>query len=402
MDEREGAVPDAEPLTRQPVTRQPLSFEEWYREARLQLKQKAVPRLVGSIACCLILMGIILILDEQRCIEEHRRSGPEQTFLKLRTVCNVTAIHHECRTESYTRFDIDGVEREYFRCMDLFQYNFSAGAEPQVEILGYDRLGRAEQTCEASTIEKKHLLPTSWKVGDQVACWRPQMDISNMTVQGKFCGRTNCTLADVYSCDVPDCVQITDPAKQFDLVCSNHAFDSVLSRCLIMCGVAVMSSISLVKFSCPQAEGIVLRFGKIVIALGLIILYARVMIFDRITLDHDMGEYWHFLVLFEIVLIFVCVIALEVVCKIDEHDVDPDWTEYEEDQTCSTFAVFVVFYVYGIVWALVLLHHLVMEQVYLDDGYGYAPQIFFYSIGLWMFYIFLCTCCRPGECVHSD
>ena len=48
-------------------------------------------------------------------------------------------------------------------------------------------------------------------------CWRPLIHSANISLDRRSCNRPLCTLADVYSCSNPDCVQLNDPAEQLIL-----------------------------------------------------------------------------------------------------------------------------------------------------------------------------------------
>jgi len=109
----------------------------------------------------------------------------------------------------------DGVQREVFVCAETYYYNFSVGRKNSTRTSGPDRLRRSAGTCEASAPKGKHAAPPRFKYGDQVACWRPVMQLEDTIVERFSCGRPVCTAADVYSCGDIDCVQLSDPAEQF-------------------------------------------------------------------------------------------------------------------------------------------------------------------------------------------
>jgi hypothetical protein len=117
--------------------------------------------------------------------------------------------------ESRTRTGLDGIEREDFVCIEAYRYKFSVSDDRRIEKSGLERQQRSDETCEASASETTHPAAGSHKIGDRVQCWRPFEHLHEIIVQRISCGKPVCTLADVYSCDDLDCVQLTDPAGQF-------------------------------------------------------------------------------------------------------------------------------------------------------------------------------------------
>jgi hypothetical protein len=140
----------------------------------------------------------------------------DNVFLKLRYRCFVSGVSHVSTTEVRTQRHLDGIEREYFVCLDSIKYNFSIGADPRLETSGTDRVQWAARRCEA--LDEENLQPKRHQVGDQVDCWRPKKNLLDFSVDTRACGEPVCTLAHVYSCTAIDCVQLTSPRKQFSSV----------------------------------------------------------------------------------------------------------------------------------------------------------------------------------------
>jgi hypothetical protein len=186
-------------------------------------------------------------------VEESKQYQPGTIFLQLADQCHVLGVDYESITISMSRAGMDRVQRMHPWCLDLYRYNFTVGVDAQEEKSGYERLRRSEKTCEASTVDGDHLVPASHRVGDRVDCWRPMMSLTNLSVALISCGRPTCTAADIYSCSVPDCVQLTDPAEEFLLAFGHNDIWEVLGRCLMLSGVVMMFSVIAGELRYPQA-----------------------------------------------------------------------------------------------------------------------------------------------------
>lgn len=174
-----------------------------------------------------------------------RRVGMEVD--KLGPQCEVLAVRHESITQERTWIALDGIERPYSVCLDLYWYNFTfdsnliaKGDFEDIEESGPERHLRSTTSCEESSAlleDQAHAIPrnasllaalaslpghpdfsrSSYTVGDRVDCWRPRfvLDPSNYSFADEIeCGRPVCRLSDALSCDTPDCVQLSDPAEQ--------------------------------------------------------------------------------------------------------------------------------------------------------------------------------------------
>jgi hypothetical protein len=163
----------------------------------------------------LFVLGCLCVRAGTIAGKRSERFGPGNKFAKLRATCTAFGVYRESSTESLTREGIDGVEREHFSCVDTRWYNFSVGTDHRIERSGPERVRRSEMKCEATASEGANLTSTGIGSGERVDCWRPVLHLQNITLEGIPCGRPLCNLADVYSCDNPDCVQVSDPAGQF-------------------------------------------------------------------------------------------------------------------------------------------------------------------------------------------
>ena len=80
---------------------------------------------------------------------------------------------------------------------------------------GPELLQRGEGKCEDFGRNMRH--PPGLLERDQADCWRPTYRLSRDSIERLSCNRPVCTLADIFSCSVPDCVQLTDPEEQVPL-----------------------------------------------------------------------------------------------------------------------------------------------------------------------------------------
>jgi hypothetical protein len=161
-------------------------------------------------------LGFTCVVIGTKIADETEIFQPEKAFMKLRARCTALGVDREyLTTESHTRTGLDGIEREEFVCIEAYRYKFSVSDDRRIEKSGLERQQRSDETCEASASETTHPAAGSHKIGDRVQCWRPFEHLHEIIVQRISCGKPVCTLADVYSCDDLDCVQLTDPAGQF-------------------------------------------------------------------------------------------------------------------------------------------------------------------------------------------
>jgi hypothetical protein len=148
---------------------------------------------------------------------------------------------------------MDGVQRTYSTCFDLYVYNFTIGFEAREELHGCERLRRSEKTCEASDLEGELIVPASHSAGNEVDCWRPKIGFANLSVRTLSCGRPECTAADIYSCSDPNCVQLTDPAEEFLLTFGDPDIWARFGIGFLLAGFLVILSVIFSELFQPQA-----------------------------------------------------------------------------------------------------------------------------------------------------
>lgn len=195
--------------------------------------KKALRRVFLGVDLWLLSIGCRLILIGRRYREETDAFRWERLFSKLRDRCDVADVECECTRQSHARLDWDGIEREYPVAFLTCKYNITGGSHSAIGNSAFDRVQGAANFCKASNVSAVAGLPA---VGDQVDCWRPQMDFSTTTVEMRICAEPVCTLAHVFSCATVDCIQLSSPAKQFFFVFRGEAVLMVSGRYLIVTG----------------------------------------------------------------------------------------------------------------------------------------------------------------------
>ena len=108
-------------------------------------------------------------------------------------------VEYECTTESRSRLDWDGIEREYPVSFDSYRYSIALGSDSAIGSSAFDRVQRAAHVCDAPNVSALEGPPVA---GRQVDCWRPQTDLSTITVDMRICAEPICTLAHVFSCSM--------------------------------------------------------------------------------------------------------------------------------------------------------------------------------------------------------
>ena len=94
----------------------------------------------------LITLGYRLSSQGHRYRIETAAFRWEDLFSRLRYRCTVHGVDHEATTESRTRQDWDGVEREYFVCFDSYRYNISVGPDPRIRTSGFHEVKRKHRS----------------------------------------------------------------------------------------------------------------------------------------------------------------------------------------------------------------------------------------------------------------
>ena len=206
-----------------------------------------------AVAVGLAYRGLDYSRIGQQRTDENAVFRPERVFARVRSLCTVRGVHRFSVRESRVWKDISGVEREHLFCSDFFVYNFSVVLDPRIERSGFQRSQHFERTCEESVSESGHdesafdavvedddgesALHT---VGDEVDCWRAQQDFASTSVPGIDCGRPLCTLADVYLCPTPTCVQLANPAALFSIAFGDASTWRAFGNFLIALSVALL------------------------------------------------------------------------------------------------------------------------------------------------------------------
>ena len=118
--------------------------------------------------------------------------------------------------------------------MISFRYTISIGADAAIEKSGPEKVRRFSTDCQRYITDEAYRLSPSIRVGNKARCWRLRKDLYKDAISSRLCGRPVCTLADVYSCSVVGCVQLTDPEEQLSDLQANDLLVMVLnafSRC---------------------------------------------------------------------------------------------------------------------------------------------------------------------------
>ena len=217
-----------------------LESERLLDEIKGRMWKDGLADLLSIQGLSFISIGYKWVTTGKRNVGESESLQDDEIFVRLRDRCLALGVYHESRTESHARTGLDGVEREVFFCVDTYRYNFSVGSDSRIKISGPERLRRSEVACEASAEEGAHRAPGSLEIGDEVDCWRPLLNLQSISLERISCERPTCTLADVYSCSDPYCVQLTDPAEQFRLYFIAEYTLIELGEYFILSGVSIL------------------------------------------------------------------------------------------------------------------------------------------------------------------
>jgi hypothetical protein len=133
--------------------------------------------------------------------------------------------------------------------------------------------------------DEEHLAAARLAIGDQVDCWRPRMDLSNISVDTESCGLPHCTSAHVYSCVATGCVQLTTPKEEFDYFFRGHAPLIAIGRYLVVTGLAMaFTGIGVYVLSPPSTSFLATR-GLVVFAAGTCVRLLQEAVWVRLTWD---------------------------------------------------------------------------------------------------------------------
>merc|ERR1712224_872852 len=239
--------------------------------------------------------------------------------------------------------DWDGTEREYLVCFDSYRYNVSVGSDPRSLIFGFDRVRRISEICQASTIGREHPRAESLTIGDQVDCWRPRKDLSNMPVDMRSCGQPYCTLVHVYSCSTTDCVQLITPAEQFDSVFCEEAVFLSIGRYILVSGVILWLVMVGMQIFCASRAFVFVTLGAPALAAGMFAL----ILLELLLTEHALEKFAEgivpntFVYFAELMAIGV-IIGSYSVLKDDEYVIKNFYAQFV---SCSVFvSILYVFY----------------------------------------------------------
>jgi hypothetical protein len=230
---------------------------------------------------CSMFFGAALFLLGFRCVSTGSRYGGtyenfgnEQIFATLRLPCEVLGVQHELRTESRARIGLDGVERSFPICRDVYRYNFSCGADTATEISGPHRVDRPLQDCQRPYTDEDDIMPASLVSGDQVRCWRLREDIPSSPSPMSSCGQPVCMWTQIYSCSAQGCVQLTDPAEELYPVVASDIVLIFLGGHLMISGLATKFSSIATSLHYERTATRVARLGLVYFCSGLLALLA--------------------------------------------------------------------------------------------------------------------------------
>ena len=203
----------------------------------------------------------------------------DDTFVRLRDQCRVFAVSlKNSVTESSAQAGLDGVEREVSVCVDVYQYNFTISRDGRIDRSGLERVRRSESGCEASAGEREHRATARLESGDRVDCWRPLMYFGELVVEQLSCARPVCTLAEVYSCRDPDCVQLSDPAEEFMLRFALNSAWIEFGRYFLLSGISMVLTLLAAEYIAPDTTLYVVLGGEFLHFSGLSVLLVRSLV----------------------------------------------------------------------------------------------------------------------------